>query len=243
MPETTITLLYKRHAELVNDKHLYTGKLSVAEGPNEQSQDFLGFDFVKMMTTLSRALRAYPDARVLLLRTERPGLLPIPLEEEMRCMLRDDPVRAISIMDFQPGSVVRPEDSRAATSTTLPVELFGPKIYLRMKSGTIEDPLTGRWGTLAYFTSSAEWAIRGPENRTDLWVRVKLTGQAEGLTADTAAKLLPACEWAEVDVEQLLRLKYSRYFLPRQWNDHGAWISKDQLQKLVDNYSKKESMQ
>ena len=72
MPETRILMEYKRHAELVDGKHPYTGRISVHTNHEESTPyEFVGLQFHEMMTEASRRLRKHPDAPVIMHRTER----------------------------------------------------------------------------------------------------------------------------------------------------------------------------
>lgn len=237
-----LTLMYKRHAELVGGRHLYTGKLALDVGGKEQAQDFIGSSFADMFTKVSRVLREYPDAKLVLLRTERAGIQPLTVDEDLRVLLRDDPVRAIAMLDLQPGAKVDIRESRAATSDLFPVGTLGPVVYLRMKTGVIENPITGTWGSLAYISKTKEWAIKGADNNPAGWLRIKLAGVYDGLEADAAAQILHKCTWAEVAVADLLKQPVSRFFIPRAWNPWITWITREDLQRLLKEHSQKEGV-
>ena len=251
----TIILHYKRHPHLVEDKHPFSGTLELqdCEGNSLSRDSFVGIFFRQMMTDVSRKLREHPDAAVVLRRTDREGLHPIQLGEETRVLLRDDPVRAIRKMDVQPGqSVVGDElpmgkgTLRAAYDTL--AAAFGERVYLRMRQGMIEDPVTGTWKSLAYGPKIG-WRIRGDDNKSGSWLPIRLEGvdlpeisedaapeELQGMMNNVAAALA-SCRWASIDVSDLLNHKANRFFLPREWNT-SRWIEWNALNERYEKYMK-----
>jgi hypothetical protein len=203
----------------------------------ETKQDFLGLKFHQMMTAASRLLRKHEDAVMYLERTEREGLRPIRLEEDMRVLLRDDPVSAIDAMTVRTGSKVTPRLDPQASPYDFEASVFSDVVYLRMKSGSVENPLTGRWSTLAAFVKTGEWAIRGEDNRSASWLRIKLPEFSGSLNdQQELADGLHKCQWATVRVEDLLKESTNKFFLPRRWNK-WQWISRRDLQQLLDQWN------
>ena len=237
-----ITLRYKRHQDLVDDEHLFTGKFLLVEKPGDKTveQPFLGLKFHQMMTAASRLLREWPDAVLYMERTERPGLKPIKLEEDMRVLLRDDPVRGIESMTVRPGAKVRAEEEATAKPSPYDhlAEVFDDEVYLRMKNGGIEDPATGRWASLAAFVKTGEWAVRGENDKSETWLKVRLPelgGRPVNLhNAAEAGSTLASCKWAAVKVKDILKQPGNKFFLPRAWNTHGQWIGRRELQQLLE---------
>jgi hypothetical protein len=256
VPEVrTILLQHKRNPELVNDEHLYSGTLEAqdATGYSVESEGFIQMPFHKMMVMVSRQLRKYPEAMVVMHRTDREGLHPIQLGEETRVLLRDDPVKAIRRMNVQPGQPVRGDEDavgqptlRAAYDTL--AAAFGERVYLRMRQGSIEDPITGTWKSLAYGPKIG-WRIRGDNNKSRTWLPIRLEGVelpdiSEDATpdelrgvGDKLAEALASCRWASVDINDLLNHQAERFFLPRAWNQ-GKWIGWNALNERYERYMK-----
>lgn len=252
----TIILHNRRHAELVNDEHPFSGTVELQDdqGTSLKRDSFVGLRFHQMMVRVSRALREHPEAAVVIRRTDRKGLQPVQLGEETRVMLRDDPVQAIRLMNVQPGQQVRGDEPgvgqptlRAAYDTL--AAAFGERVYLRMRQGTVEDPLTGKWRQLAY-GPKVGWRIRGENNKSGTWVPIRLEGadlpdisedatpeELQGMMGNLAGALA-SCRWASVEVQDLLQRNAKRFFLPRPWNGGRTWIGRDALQERYETYMK-----
>jgi hypothetical protein len=256
----TIILHNKRHPELVDDEHLFSGTLELQdpEGKSLKRDSFVGLQFRQMMVRVSRVLREHTSAAVVIRRTDRKGLRPIQLGEETRVLLRDDPVQAIRLMDVQPGQPVRSSEPasfgggmlRAAYDSL--AAAFGERVYLRMRNGNVEDPITGRWRQLAYGPKIG-WRVRGENNKSGSWLPIRLEGADLPDISDDAtpeelkgmmeglAGALASCRWASVSVDDLLERSTKRFFLPRTWNAGRTWIGRDALRERYEKY-KKEKM-
>lgn len=250
----TIILCHKRNPELVDDRHLYTGYIDLQDSsgsPALSRFDFVSLPFHKVMTRISQHLREYPDAAVVLHRLEREGLQPIQLSEDLRLLLRDDPVRAIWLMDEHSGREVRP-DVRASLNLirsdydTL-ADAFGERVYIRMRHGAAEDPVTGRWKTLAYGPKCG-WRIRGEKDSYGSWLPIQLEGidipvvkedanmEEVQLAMEDFATVLAECKWGSIAVKDLLDQPGHKFFLPRRWNTEAQWIGRQALQERLDTY-------
>ena len=249
MDELRITLVgleYSRHQELVNDEHLFSGYLTQYEGENVALRTSFGpVRFAAMMTELSRSLRtALPDAAVTLLRTERRGARPLVLDEELRKLLRDDPVRAIRAMTVDVGSASK--GSRPVPSVfNAAAETFGERVYIRLRNGVFEDPCTGTNRSIAYSPKDGGWFIRGERDSVSSWLPVRLP-ELDGVDIDVSAGMeavgaeLAKCRWATALVEDILKQNFNKYFLPRRWNTSGQWITRTELRTLLDAYKQRE---
>lgn len=257
----TIILHHKRHPELVNDQHLWSGMLELqgTEGQRVTAVTFVDLLYRKVLGMVSSMLQEYPDDPVVFLRTDRSGLQPIQLGEATRVLLRDDPVQAIRSMDVQGAPSVQGDEQpvvlppgpvlRAGFDTL--ADAFGERVFLRMQKGRIEDPLTGQWRQLA-FGPKIGWRIRGKNNDSASWMPIQLedvpalyvSGDAEeGELAERMqswSASLAACRWASLAVEDLLQVRAQRFFLPRRWNQE-QWIDREALQRRLDRYLKERS--
>lgn len=242
---TTIVLGYSRHKELVEGEHLFSGFISLqgVEGNKLSHRTLTDLKYHQLMTEVSRDLQATPDAHVVLQRTERAGIAPMVLEEETRVLLRDDPVRAIAAMNVQPGSKAGGTTVRNGPSPFDAVaEEFGPRVYIRMRNGMFEDPVTGTWLTVAYSSKGKCWLIRADNNKSETWLKVGIPSLslATKVTDDmeeVGAELAKSC-WATASVEDILQQNVNRFFLPRRWNTNGQWITRTELRKLLDDHNK-----
>lgn len=247
-----IVLHYARRPELVNDEHLFHGRLERQDGAGTvlNTHHFLGLPFHQMMTLVSRWLRDTPEVKVALQRFDQPGMVPVQLVEQLRELLRDDPVAAIRAMDPRghtspPRMPVQGPVIRSGVDTL--AEAFGERVYLRMQSGCVEDPLTGAFLSLAYGPKSG-WRIRGEGNSYLKWLPIQvenLGGSVDDTFLETnpqaaaqkLGELMAGARWASCLVEDLLSMPANRFFLPRQWNEQ-QWISRRDLQQRLERFRK-----
>ncbi len=239
----TIVLAYKRLPELVEDEHLFSASISLQDGEGSVvfQRSLADMEFHKMMTEVSRDLRESPDAHVVLQRTERSGIAPMVLEEDTRVLLRDDPVQAIAAMNIKSGSKAGGTVVRSAPSPfDDAAEEFGLRVFVRMRNGMFEDPVTGTWKTVAYSSKGKCWLIRADNNKSETWLEVGIPSLSLALKVDdmeaVGAELAKSC-WATVKVEDVLQQNTNKFFLPRRWNTHGQWIGRTELRKLLDEYN------
>lgn len=248
LAQVIITLSYRRHAELVKNAHLFSGTL-VVQGPDGvlSTKVFSSEDFTRMYTAVARELRTYPDAPVALARTDREGLAPFFIAEELRVLLRDDPVRALESMNPTlggPVKTIRPLPALPAAYDAL-AESFGEEVYLRARGGCVEDPATGTWASLAYTLKTQQWSIRGAEDKASTWLPIRFPELViTNLEDEQLPEQLIKCSWAAARVIDILALKANRFFLPRLWNTEGQWISRTALKERLAAFTaaKKEVM-
>jgi len=248
-----LVLHHARKPELVNDEHLYYGRLELqnGEGALLQSDPFLGMPFHRMMTLVARELIRHPEAQVVMQRFDSPGLVPVQLGEQLRVLLRDDPAGAIRSMDirgqFAPGPVVPIQGPVLRSGVDTLADAFGERVYLRMQGGCAEDPLTGYFTSLAYGPAHG-WFVRGKSNSYQEWLPIRLEGAEIGVDDSAIAtdpqaavaklgEVLPTLRWASCLVEDLLKLPGSRFYLPRRWNKQ-QWVSRGDLRERLDKFRK-----
>lgn len=202
------------------------------------AEDRLPFEcvtFAEMMTQAHRFLVKYPDAGLVLNRTDRTGLLPAQLEPNLLKLLREDPVayikantipdRVIDLRGDRKSALSANDGAQVPRSSGLRhgldtlAEAFGEVVYAKAKQMTgglwrYEHPGTGRWSDL---------------NTIEHWLRSHDTSVMP--TSDHAGYLL-------IKVELLLRTGAERFYYPREWNEFGSWITKEQLQTKLDQFKK-----
>lgn len=195
----------------------YTGTIDGVE--------FLNKTFEEMMLLVHSRLLECPDYGLLISRTERPGLFPVQLEPELLQLLLTDPQQYIQrhtlpdrVADLRsPDRVSKlaapyqpPRGGLRSGHDTL-ADAFGDSVYLRMRSCRVENPCTGRWCTVSELAETCG-----------------LKGRQLDLVAG----------WVVIATADLLRSNATRFYLPREWNKSGAWITKAQLQEMYDQFRK-----
>lgn len=215
---TEILLQYKRVGEKYDGIFFLNGEVHLP---------FKSADFSAMFTVLHKYLVEMPDATVQLQRAENDSFLPIFMEQNMVDLLRTDPAKYLQAHTIPHRTIdlrkpdrtgklaekyVVPQPSIRAGHDTL-AAAFGDVVYLSYRSNRVEDPFTGRWCSVGEFEES-----RG----------IKLQEVIQHGT----------CGWVTVSMEQLLFVDpFSKgYYLPREWNEHGPWISKEELQQKYNLY-------
>ena len=221
---STLVLRYKRLHEKIGNEYPYQGVI-VWNGVEKR---FDRMFFRGIIGELHNILKEAPlETRVIFQRTDREGIVPFELGEHTIRLIRRDPVLAYKKMNFNSEPTVQVTGSGEGAA-------FGRYVYLRVENGMIEDPLTGHWKTFAYGPEKG-WMIRDDEtNDHTRWLPlVSLIDSApEGATN---LERLAFTRWALLDVEQLLcRMDATRFYVPRPWNSHGPWISREELLKLYE---------
>lgn len=188
---------------------------------------FKGQSFAGMFTTLHLYLVKMPGSQVKLQRAESPNLLPIFMEQNMLDLLRTDPAKYIEAHTI-PHRVIdlRKSDriSKLAEKHVVPMPTiraghdtlaaaFGDVVYLSYRNGRVENPFTGRWCSL---------------------------GELESLHGVTVLETIQqeVGGWVTMPMDQLLEgtSGSNGYYLPREWNERGPWISKDALVQKYKQY-------
>lgn len=198
---------------------------------------FEGFTFAEMMMHAHRFLVNVPAAGLTITRTDRPGLLPAKLEQQLLEQLRNDPLAYIKANTIVPRVIdLRGERTSALAAGekyNMPrtgglrhglgtlADAFGETLYTRARAyphgWRFEHPGTGRWADLA---------------TVEHWLE----------THDT--EIYPVDEksgWLLVKTEQLLNTAAERFYYPREWNEFGSWITKEQLRVKLEQFRKDKS--
>jgi hypothetical protein len=211
------------------------GRIVLIPSPEAEDQDltarcvveFEAEDFKQVLKRLAKTVAHYPGSKIILLRTDRPGLLPYVLDEGTTSLFRTDPVAAIHSMIFEmqearlekkpeSGEPLEAPPVRAGYETLS--DALGELVYLRMRRNSIECPGCGLWGDVSdnvSFTCAKR-----------CW--------SKGLTVHMLIE--PGRRWAGVAVEALLASPLSRFYLPRPWNDGRSWITREELQEKYTAY-------
>lgn len=221
-----VELTYRREGER------YVGVISYKSLLLEAKE---GWTFEEMIMHTYRILVTTPaETGVLIKRTDRAGLLPSQLEPRLLELLRSDPVGYIKANTIAPRTINLRGDKKSALASSEKYDIpktaglrhgldtladaFGEELYARAKlqgaSWIYEHPSTGRWADLK---TIEHWL---GSHATE----VHPTSHTKG--------------WLVIEVELLLNTQAERFYYPREWNEFGSWITKEQLRAKLDHYKK-----
>jgi len=231
--------------EYVRDGENYSGSIWAQIDPAMSylcELKLTGVSFAQLLTHLARCVRRVDEcegvALMYLGASNEYAMSPSEIRQ-----LRDDPAAAIRSMR-EPDRVVIVRDLKKATTPkerelvhpqlraghdTL-ADAFGRYIYFRLRSGRIECPYDGRWKEYTILVSDGSPSVfyEGPttEEYRSLWFSPRIVNET----------------WARTFTETLLdvgeKKGLSRYYLPRQWNESGPWISHEDLQVKYETFCK-----
>jgi hypothetical protein len=191
---------------------------------------FSDCSFSAMMLMVHARLFNRPGCGLRIVRTERQGLFPVQLEPALLRMLREDPLQYIQrhtmpdrVADLRPPDRISklaapyraPRGGLRAGHATL-ADAFGDYVYVRLRAGRVENPCTGRWSPI-------------PEMEDNSGITVH-----QAVLTDEKAK----SGWLVIATTKLLQSAAPRFYLPREWNESGSWITKERLQEMYDQFRK-----
>ena len=215
-------------------------KLSNGEYAHDGAIDIMGSTVVFKDASFKHIIEALYTAltsnesvdRVILQRTDRPGIAPIELGSTLVQLLRTDPLSAYRAMNFNAIPAISTGGSSVGAD-------FSRHVYVRIQDGRVEDPLTGTWRPLAY-GSKQGWKVRAENNNSSTWLPlVALVDDAP--SGAGSIERIAFATWAIVDVEELLKTNAREFYLPRVWNTNGPWILREELQALYEESKEKVS--
>lgn len=211
------------------DGEFYSGSIY---SYGELQEEFGNYTFAEKIRLVHQALQALPEVRLVFQRTDREGLLPVELDAAMVSLIRSDPAKYIEahtvphrVVDLRKGTdrvsklaekyeVPKHGAIRAGHDTL--AAAFGDVVYLSMRKRRVEHPVTGRWVGVTVLEHELQLPI------------------SEIVTLGDELD----CGWLVVRTEDLLKLQAVGYYLPRDWNEKGPWISRETLQMKFDQYKK-----
>jgi len=186
------------------------------------------------------------------LRLEQQNPMALGLDKDTAELIRKDPVSYIRATTMPPQRVtlkrttkvtvkdevtIQPKPLRAGSDAL--AEAFGDQVYLRVRPDTafgllVECPGCGRWVGFAMKAATQQFLVKcdkgcSSPSRSGTWVAI------DDL-APISKEENP--RWAKVSTEHLLTHNYARYYLPREWNTSGPWISHADLAKKHEHYTK-----
>lgn len=221
-----ITLRYRRVQSAFS-----SGTISlVEEGDSYEAEEplktFECVDWYTMLRLFAEQLLEHPTAGGVITRTDRAGLVPFVLDAKTVDLLRSDPTAAIKAMTYEVQTVEvsmvnlkkmpAVTTPRVYTGHTLLAASFGDQVYVRRVRQSVECPVCG---CLSPYEEGAAFICR-KNCRTFELRYVVTTG-----------------EWVSFATDDLLDLSHAdRFYLPREWNPHGQWITREQLQQLFNDW-------
>lgn len=215
-------VILKYHREQPPRSDTLTGSILVREGKEEKEyHEFRWCSFKAMMTYFAQVLIEHRGATAIVERTDREGLLPVPLSDMLTQRLREDPVEAIRQLSPPPVVVdVRekvPPPSSLRVGHDAVADAFGDEVYCRARGEQIECPVCGSWNEV----------IEGSLHCSSCRVCLHATPAGP--------------DWWTVPTIELLCTKTfqgRRYFIPRAWNKTPPWISFHDLNEKYNQYLK-----
>ncbi len=224
----TLKLYYRRMREKNNGEYPYCGSVVL---PTGEKQQFIALPYKDLVVLLHEFLKKDAEInRVVFQRTERDDIMPVELGDRILKLLREDPLGAYRSMLYE-SAPVRTHTSPVPTEVV--GKYFSDVIYLKMANGYVEDPETGQMLHLAYGVKQG-WRIRRNDSKSTLWIPIDLVDDSPNEV--TYMERVAMARWATVRVQDLLDQGFERYYLPREWNENGPWISHDNLKKRLDSY-------
>jgi len=194
---------------------------------NLDGQPFSEKDFAAMMSLVHLRLLEFPESGLTFQRTDREGLLPIKITDDLVRLLREDPAQYIRMHSVAPVRIDltgRTSALAARARTVLPktsgiragydtiADAFGEVVYARFRNCNVESPESGRWVILG---------------EVEKWLGQSVNAETPG--------------WVSFKVADLLATTSLRFYLPREWNPYHGWITKEQLAKLLEQFLEERS--
>lgn len=237
-----VTLAYRREGSTM----LSAGRVSVKQddAPAHDEVSFEHLEYKRMMRELSYALRKLPDGvetKVIIQRTDRPGINPYVLDPASVSLLRTDPVAGLAAMSVEspsPMQVLENIKKAAAPPTPLPTlrvgnetlaDAFGENVAFKVRAHELECPGCGFWGV--YTTPRL---LNDPDRAGQVFKTAFVCHKR------CNQRFIVSChkEWGFVGVEDLLKTPLAAFYLPRGWNNRRPWVSRADLQQKYDDYKK-----
>lgn len=179
------------------------------------------------------------EQEVILQRTDRDGLLPYTLDAATVASLCEDPLATADALTFpavSPSGLIKTvKNSRPiipkgiAAGFDVLAEAFGTEVFFRVRNHELECPGCGFWSMFASPGLLAH--LKGEKNM------VKATFVCRKKCKE---RFIVTCfeRWGSVSVEDLLKTKLDGFYLPRDWNDHKPWVSRESLTLKFEEFKK-----
>jgi hypothetical protein len=236
----TVILAYRRVSGDLSSGSIL---LSVGSSPPEVLCLFENLDFKVMMREFAIELNEHPDAGGAIQRTDRPGLVQIPLAQDEVDLFRHDPVEAIRRRTIPPQRVVVGID-RTADPDKTPDKTV---VQVRTPEGAVLEAgynsLAQCFGDIVYARARLDDAKPAVEcHCCGSWA---LLEGRDSYTCRECNQKLPVAElvteWAGVRVSDLLQTDREVFFLPRAWNGYKNWATRSDLERRYNEYNKEKT--
>jgi hypothetical protein len=215
------------HRRVAGAHDAWSGALvegSLADAGAKDLEQFESSTFASMIAKLAEHARRDPGARLVMQRTDRPGLRPHTLDPASAALLRTDTAAFVASMSVV---VHVPDDRpRAPLPPILVVghdalaDAFGDQLYVRRRQrqtmDEVECPMCGRWVPLK---SAEGWS----------W----FDHCAYTISIETS---LLDDRWLPIYAEALLSTNAPKFFFPRAWNEGRNWITHETLKNKYATY-------
>lgn len=220
---------------------LSTGRILVN---NEEAIAFEGLPFRKMLESFAQQLRKDEANSVIFQRTDRPGILPYHLEEQVVALFCSDPVAAIDSMCPPTPPSVAIDLSKKRDTPVVPqiragfdtlADSFGDAVYTRFRGGKnsgAECPGCGMW--VPVHVGMVQLPELNEPSYGDPSMRCTRNPDCPLHNQDVLVVL--SDRWAGMSIEMLLRTKATRFYFPRAWNDGRPWIRRKDIEKKYADY-------
>lgn len=238
-----VTLEYKRASSAAGCTTSTGRVLSKEGGLITEEGDFSSLPFADMLTKLHQATKNWPDEEpieIIILRTDRDGLMPYKLDPATVQLIRTDPAAAaaaLSVPDRSPSGEVRRAKEANVPIVMPPLKVgddvmadaFGDQLYFKVRGHELECPGCGFWGM---FTSPG--LLNDPDRAGSSFKTTFVCGKRCG-----CERFIVTCNksWGYVDTSYLLeRTKLAAFYFPRAWNGGRPWVTRDALQRMYQQF-------
>lgn len=231
-----IRMHYGRDGETYNGSLAVNGHTSTDDGSIEH---FTGYTFARMMSRLAKQIRRFNagNVKVVLSRTEKAGSN-YELDKDTIQLLRDDPAAAIRSMTHPDRVVKVPVGGKNP-----PQKNVGVSMGSRLRAG--HDTLADAFGDEVYVLvdlarDALECPVCGRLKGEFAEVSPHSTARMYGCTNCMNGFIVQLCgdNWASIRTAELIQVKADRFYLPRQWNKGGPWITRIDLTRKYRAFEK-----
>lgn len=225
----------------VPDTEVSTGSVFLMHATLSQEVHFEDASLLKMFGIMSTLMRTQPQlpSEVLLQRADRAGLVPYKLDEETVRLIAEDPVAAATAMSVTSsplGTVKTIQENRRpvvppaiAAGFDVLADAFGEEVFFRVRKHELECPGCGFWS--AYTTIGL---LEDPERKGEV-IKTAFVCRKK-----CKQRFIVTCHdrWGQVAVGDLLKTSLDGFYLPRAWNEHRPWVSREALELRLNDFRK-----
>lgn len=211
------------------DGALFTGRVLLGNGGERGAAALDVFEkipFPLMIAKLAEHVSTFAEkeekVNVFARRSDLPNQPAFRFDEELVNLMHVDPVSVMRTLSPAPIKVFAKKNDPTASS---PLRVgfdaiaatLGTSVYIRRRGDQVECPGCGRWAPIRTGTPDPQLVV------------------SRCLSSACHATLRITCHndrWASVRVKTLLvDPDRERFFLPREWNNPGPWVTREDLEK------------